>query len=74
MAGNNLIIHGHIPCFKPGLAANKVSTVEKLNGRQVEKKLLQDAIVCGAPELIALLDPRRVGKTFLIRQYHESRF
>ena len=43
--------------------------MEKLIGREVEKKLLQDAMDSGAPELIALFGRRRVGKTFLIRQY-----
>lgn len=43
--------------------------MEKLIGRDVEKKLLQEAINSGAPELIALFGRRRVGKTFLIRQY-----
>jgi uncharacterized protein len=43
--------------------------MEKLIGRQIEKKLLQEALDSGAPELIALFGRRRVGKTFLIRQY-----
>jgi AAA+ ATPase superfamily predicted ATPase len=43
--------------------------MEKLIGRNNEKKLLQEAMESGAPELIALFGRRRVGKTFLIRQY-----
>jgi AAA+ ATPase superfamily predicted ATPase len=43
--------------------------MEKLIGREVEKKLLQEAMDSRAPELIALFGRRRVGKTFLIRQY-----
>jgi AAA+ ATPase superfamily predicted ATPase len=43
--------------------------MEKLIGRDVEKRLLQEAMDSGAPELIALFGRRRVGKTFLIRQY-----
>lgn len=43
--------------------------MEKLIGRELEKKLLKDAMDSGAPELIALFGRRRVGKTFLIRQY-----
>ncbi len=43
--------------------------MEKLIGRHTEKKLLQDAMDSGAPELIALFGRRRVGKTFLIKQY-----
>jgi hypothetical protein len=45
------------------LAANKIFEMEKLISREVEKKLLQDAIDSGAPELIALFGRRRVGKT-----------
>lgn len=40
-----------------------------LIGRNNEKKLLQESMDSGAPELIALFGRRRVGKTFLIRQY-----
>jgi len=43
--------------------------MENLIGREVEKKLLQEAMNSGTPELIALFGRRRVGKTFLIRQY-----
>lgn len=43
--------------------------MEKLIGRDIEKKLLQQALDSGVPELIALFGRRRVGKTFLIRQY-----
>lgn len=42
--------------------------MEKLIGRNNEKKLLQEAMDSGAPELIAVFGRRRVGKTFLIRQ------
>lgn len=43
--------------------------MEKLIGREIEKKLLHEAMDSGSPELIALFGRRRVGKTFLIRQY-----
>jgi uncharacterized protein len=43
--------------------------MEKLIGREIEKKLLQDAMDSDSPELIALFGRRRVGKTFLIRQF-----
>lgn len=46
--------------------------MEKLIGREIEKKLLEEAVNSGAPELIALFGRRRVGKTFLIRQYLEK--
>lgn len=43
--------------------------METLTGRTNEQRLLQEAMISGAPELIALFGRRRVGKTFLIRQY-----
>jgi AAA+ ATPase superfamily predicted ATPase len=43
--------------------------MEKLIGREIEKKLLEEAMESGVPELIALFGRRRVGKTFLIRHY-----
>jgi hypothetical protein len=46
--------------------------MEKLIDREIEKKLLEEAVNSGAPELIALFGRRRVGKTFLIRQYLEK--
>lgn len=44
--------------------------MEKLIGREVEKRILQEALESHAPELIALFGRRRVGKTFLVRQYY----
>jgi AAA+ ATPase superfamily predicted ATPase len=43
--------------------------MEKLIGRKAEKKLLDEVMQSGNPELVALFGRRRVGKTFLIRQY-----
>ncbi len=42
--------------------------MEKIIGRLVEKKLLQEALKSKESELIAVYGRRRVGKTFLIRQ------
>ena len=42
--------------------------MEKVIGRQEEKKLLREALKSKVPELIAVYGRRRVGKTFLIRQ------
>lgn len=44
--------------------------MEKLIGREVEKRILQEALDSRAPELLALFGRRRVGKTFLVRQYY----
>ena len=42
--------------------------MEKLIGREEEKKLFQEILKSKATELIAIYGRRRVGKTFLIRQ------
>lgn len=47
--------------------------MEKLIGRNTEKSLLRDALESGDPELIALFGRRRVGKTFLVRQYLQEK-
>jgi len=44
--------------------------MEKLTGREIEKSILQEALDSRAPELMAVFGRRRVGKTFLIRQYY----
>jgi len=41
-------------------------------GRDAEKKILQDMLVSREAELIAILGRRRVGKTFLVRNYYEK--
>ncbi|MEO5683985.1 MAG: ATP-binding protein [Chitinophagaceae bacterium] len=43
--------------------------MEKLTGRDAEKSILQETLASSSPELVALFGRRRVGKTFLIRQY-----
>jgi uncharacterized protein len=43
--------------------------MEKVVGREPEKKLLREAMQSKTPELIAVYGRRRVGKTFLIRQF-----
>src|SRR5579859_4914940 len=44
--------------------------MEKLIGRETEKRTLQEALDSQGPELMALFGRRRVGKTFLVRQYY----
>ncbi|MBN8853741.1 MAG: ATPase [Sphingobacteriales bacterium 50-39] len=41
-------------------------------GRDAEKKILQDMLISKEAELIAILGRRRVGKTFLVRNYYEQ--
>jgi AAA+ ATPase superfamily predicted ATPase len=43
--------------------------MEQIIGREVEKRILQETLESGDPELLALFGRRRVGKTFLVRQY-----
>ncbi|HEY9261000.1 AAA family ATPase [Chitinophaga sp.] len=44
--------------------------MEKLIGREDEKKILQEALASDEAELVAVYGRRRVGKTFLIRQVY----
>src|SRR5579871_1732999 len=45
---------------------------QRVIGRDAEKKILQRALDSGEAELIATLGRRRVGKTFLIRNFYEK--
>jgi predicted AAA+ superfamily ATPase len=58
--------------FSLVLAENKIS-MEKLIGREGEKKLLIEALQSSEAELITVYGRRRVGKTFLIRSVYENR-
>jgi len=46
--------------------------MEKLIGRESEKKILQQAFISKEAELVAVYGRRRVGKTFLIRQVYSQ--
>src|SRR3954451_3196160 len=46
--------------------------MEKLIGRQSERKILQEALDSMQAELVAVYGRRRVGKTFLIRAVYEQ--
>lgn len=43
-------------------------------GRKVEQKILRQRVESDAPELIAIYGRRRIGKTFLVRQYFNDTF
>lgn len=45
---------------------------ETIIGRDAEKKILRDMLASGEAELIAILGRRRVGKTFLVRNFYEQ--
>jgi AAA+ ATPase superfamily predicted ATPase len=46
--------------------------MEKLVGRTLEKKTLDDALLSQRAELIAIYGRRRVGKTFLVRSAYQK--
>ena len=48
--------------------------MQKIIGRFAEKAELQRAYDSGKPELVVVYGRRRVGKTFLIREFFEGRF
>lgn len=41
-------------------------------GREEEKKLLEELLYSGEAELIAIYGRRRVGKTYLIRNFYQK--
>ncbi len=43
-------------------------------GRKAEKEILRQRMESGIPELIAIYGRRRVGKTFLVRQFFDDKF
>lgn len=48
---------------------NTYNMVQEVIGREDEKKILKEALNSGEAELVALYGRRRVGKTFLVRNY-----
>ena len=46
----------------------------KIIGRDREQYLLNQYIESGKPEFVAVFGRRRVGKTFLIREYFNNKF
>src|SRR5690606_21222489 len=45
---------------------------EAITGRFPERKILKEALNSGEAELIALYGRRRIGKTFLVRNFYAS--
>ena len=60
-------------CKKSSTFATKITTMAKLIGRKPEIKALSKYENSGKPEFVAVYGRRRVGKTFLIRQYFADR-
>ena len=47
--------------------------MQKIIGRTAEKATLQRAYESGKPELVVVYGRRRVGKTFLIREFFDGK-
>ncbi len=48
--------------------------MDKIIGRISEQKILKDRTESRSPEFIAIYGRRRVGKTFLVRQFYKDKF
>jgi len=46
----------------------------KIIGREKEKSALRQYVESGAPEFLVVYGRRRIGKTFLIREYFNGKF
>ena len=46
----------------------------RIIGREAEKTALKQIFGSGVPEFLVVYGRRRVGKTFLIREFFEGRF
>ena len=47
---------------------------EVIIGRKAEQEILRQRIESKSPELIAIYGRRRIGKTYLVRQYFNDTF
>lgn len=48
--------------------------MNEIIGREREKKILRECIESGSPEFVAVYGRRRIGKTFLIKNYFKGKF
>ena len=48
--------------------------MDKIIGRQAERKALDSYLKSGKAEFVALYGRRRVGKTFLVKQHFNNKF
>jgi len=55
------------------MANNKKEAVMKIIGREKEKKILQQCYDSNSPEFLAVYGRRRIGKTFLIREFFNEK-
>ena len=72
LAENIFLFSAKTIIFVHVLAENKNECMENLIGREVEIKILIEALASPTAELIAVYGRRRVGKTFLIREFFKN--
>ena len=48
--------------------------LQKIIGRKEEQKTLQDCYESNKPEFVAVYGRRRIGKTFLVKQFFKEKF
>ena len=48
--------------------------MDKFIGRQQELQQLADCLASGQPEFVVVYGRRRIGKTFLVRQFFNDKF
>jgi uncharacterized protein len=54
------------------ILADYKNDMDKIIGREIEKKLLSEVLATDEAELVAVYGRRRVGKTFLIREFFQN--
>ena len=70
MASNNFI-SCHNSAYFAIFGEEETSMIKEIIGRENEIKILKRLLHSTDPELLALYGRRRVGKTFLIKQYYQ---
>ena len=48
--------------------------IQKIIGRKEEQELLRECYLSGKPEFVAVYGRRRIGKTFLVKQFFKEKF
>lgn len=48
--------------------------IQKIIGRKKEQELLKECYLSGKPEFVAVYGRRRIGKTFLVKQFFKEKF
>lgn len=51
-----------------------MAMIQKIIGRKAEQELLLECYESNKPEFVAVYGRRRIGKTFLVKQFFKERF